>query len=60
MASFQDCTDNLADAEDDVYMRLFVQSLEGDARKWFRNLSANSIDSWVALEATFLDQWGEK
>ena len=27
----------------DVWMRMFVQSLDGDVRKWFRELPANSI-----------------
>jgi hypothetical protein len=31
IASFRDCTDNLIVSEEDVYLILFVQSLEGDA-----------------------------
>ena len=27
----------------DVWMRVFVQSLDGEVRGWFRELSANSI-----------------
>ena len=30
--------DNLDINEEDVWMRVFVQSLDGEARKWFRNL----------------------
>jgi hypothetical protein len=32
----------------------------GDVRKWFRELPVASIDSWPALEASFMRQWGEK
>jgi hypothetical protein len=45
---------------DDVFMRLFVQTLEGYVCKWFRELPTTSIDSWQALESTFMKQWGEK
>ena len=39
---------------------MFVQSLEGDARKWFRNLAPDSIHSWVAFHNLFMEKWGEK
>jgi hypothetical protein len=41
-------------------MRLFVQTLEGDVRKWFRGLPHASINSWEVLETVFMRQWGEK
>jgi hypothetical protein len=34
--------------------------LGGDFRKWFIELPISSIDSWLALEAAFMRQWGEK
>eukprot|EP01018_Ginkgo_biloba_P001515 Gb_17820 [translate_table: standard] len=60
MSALQDCIDNLAIDHKDVYLRMFVQSLEGDARKWFRNLPPDSIDSWVAFHNFFMEKWGEK
>jgi hypothetical protein len=45
---------------DDVFMRYFFQNLEGDMKKWFRELHLALIDSWQALESTFTKQWGEK
>jgi hypothetical protein len=38
----------------DVWMRLFLQSLDGEARKWFRILPPNSIVDIDALDDTFL------
>jgi hypothetical protein len=43
-----------------VWMRLFVQSLDGKARKWFRSLTPNSIVDIDALNDTFLRHWGDK
>jgi hypothetical protein len=44
----------------DVWMRIFVHSLEGEARKWFRALPPGSIDDIEALDNSFLRQWGDK
>jgi len=41
-------------------MRLFVQSLDGEARKWFRSLPANSIADIIALDEAFLNRWADK
>ena len=40
-------------------MRYFVQSLDGEVRKWFRELPPNSIDGIDALEEAFMRQWGD-
>jgi hypothetical protein len=44
----------------DVWRRLFVQSLNGEARKWFRSLPPNSISDIDALDDTFLRHWRDK
>ena len=44
----------------DVWMRIFVHSLQGEARNWFRALPPGSIDWIKALDSTFLRQWGDK
>ena len=41
-------------------MRLFVQSLDGEARKWFKGLQNGSISNWEELENRFTQRWGEK
>jgi hypothetical protein len=43
--------------EVDVQMRLFSQSLTGDAKKWFKALPAASIPDLVAFQRSFLDRW---
>jgi hypothetical protein len=45
---------------EDVWMSIFVHSLEGDAMKWFRALPLGSIDDIEALDNSYLRQWGEK
>ena len=37
----------------DVWMRMFMQSLEGEARKWFRGLPPNSIKRINYLDDAF-------
>jgi hypothetical protein len=46
--------------EVDVQMRLFAQSLTGDAKKWFKALPAASIPDLVAFQRSFLDRWEVK
>ena len=49
--------DNQNFENEDVWMRVFVQSLDGEVRKWFRELPPNSIDGIDALEDVFMRQW---
>jgi hypothetical protein len=58
--SFYSFADNFNVEHADVWMRLFVQSLDGEARKWFRILPPNSIVDIDALDDTFLRHWGDK
>jgi len=57
---FYSYADNLDISEDDVWMRVFVQSLDGEARKWFKELPQRSIIDIEALDDAFLKQWGDK
>lgn len=41
-------------------MRIFVQSLDGEARKWFRELRPRSIVDIEALDDAFLKHRGDK
>jgi len=41
-------------------MRLSAQCLDGEVRKWFRGLAANSIPNIIVLDTTFIIKWGEK
>ena len=40
-------------------MRIFVQILDGEVRKWFRDLPANSITIIEELQDLFMRQWGD-
>jgi hypothetical protein len=44
----------------DVLMKLFIQSLEEDARIQYNGLVGYIIKGWHDLEKSFLDQWGDK
>lgn len=52
--------ENLNVEQLDVVLRLFVQSLNGEARKWFRSLTNASITTWEELEKSFTQKWDEK
>ena len=39
--------------------RLFIGTLKGVSFDWFRNLPANSINSWLDLETRFLSRFYE-
>ena len=46
-------------AHEDVHMKLFVQTLEGDARDWFSFLPVCSISSWGKLHSAFIEKFRE-
>jgi hypothetical protein len=48
---------NLNIEEEDVWTRVFVQILDGHARKWFKELLAGSIARIKQLDETFLKHW---
>ena len=60
LESFYSYADNLDINEDDVWIRVFVQSLDGKARKWFKELPNRSIADIEALDDAFLKHWGNK
>jgi hypothetical protein len=60
LAAFYSYADNYIIVDEDVWMRVFVHSLDGEARKWFRALTPGSIDGIEALDDIFLRQWGDK
>ena len=40
-------------------MIMFVQSLDGEVRRWFRELPTNSITLIEELQDVFMRQWGD-
>ena len=59
LESFYSYADNLDINEEDVWMRVFVQILDGEARKCFRELAPMSIVDIEALDDVFLKHWGD-
>jgi hypothetical protein len=57
---FYSYVENLNIEEEDVWTQVFVQSLDGHARKWFKELPAGSIDGIEQLDDTFLKHWGDR
>jgi hypothetical protein len=60
LEAFYSFTDDHVIMHEDIWMRIFIHSLEGEARKWFRALPSGSIDGIEALDNAFLRQWGDK
>jgi hypothetical protein len=60
LASFYSYDDNLNIENEDVWMRFFVQILDGEAKKWFRGLPLGSIVGIESLDDAFLRHWGDK
>jgi hypothetical protein len=60
IAFFDQFDDILGIEHDDVYMRLLIQTFEGQVITWFIGLPVGSIRSYNDLEISFLRQWGEK
>jgi hypothetical protein len=60
LEAFYSFTDDHVIMHAEVWMRISIHSLEGEARKWFRALPPRSIDGIEALDNAFLRQWGDK
>jgi hypothetical protein len=54
LAAFYSYADNLNIENEDVWMRVFAQSLDGEVIKWFRGLAPGSIAGIEALDNVFL------
>jgi hypothetical protein len=60
LATFYSYVDNYVIVEEDVWMRIFVHSLDGEAKKWFIALAPGSITGIEDLDDVLLRQWGDK
>ena len=56
----QDYSESYEIDDDSVRMKIFVQSLTGDVRTWFRALQANSTADPKALYQSFINRWEKK
>jgi hypothetical protein len=41
----------------DVVMRMFVSTLEGEVRAWYKSLIDASIDGWDSFQERFIERW---
>jgi hypothetical protein len=60
LSSFYSYAYNHNIENEDLLMRVFVQILDGEDRKWIGGLTPGSIDGIEALDDSFLRQWGDK
>jgi hypothetical protein len=60
LSTFYSYANNLNIENEDVWMKFFVESIDGEARKWFRGLTPRSIFGIEALDDSFLRHWGDK
>ena len=60
LEAFYNYAENINIEQEDVWTRVFVQSLDGQARKWFKELPIGSIAGIEALDDIFLKHWGER
>jgi hypothetical protein len=60
LVSFYSYADNQNIENEYVWMRVFIQSLFGEARKWFMCLALGSIMGIEALDEALLRHWGDK
>jgi hypothetical protein len=60
LVAFYSFAENFNIEYEDVWMRLFVQSLDGEVRKWLRGLPPASIADIEVLGENFIKQWGDR
>jgi hypothetical protein len=60
LAAFYSYADNYVIVIEDVWMIIFVHSLDGEARKWFRAFLPGSIYGIKSLDDAFLKNWGDR
>ena len=52
-----DAFDYMELEEETMKMRMFAQSLRGEAKKWFKSLTPNNIHDLPSLYQTFINKW---
>jgi hypothetical protein len=53
LAAFSKLLDDFEVEHEDVAMRMFVSTIEGEARTWYKSLSDASIDGWDSFQEKF-------
>ena len=60
LEAFYSYAENINIEQEDVWTRVFVQSLDGQARKWFKELLVGSVVGIEALDDIFIKHGGER
>eukprot|EP01018_Ginkgo_biloba_P005995 Gb_06784 [translate_table: standard] len=60
LAQFYNVVENMEIEYEDVVMKMFVQTLEGEARAWYKSLGAGSVTGWEVFKIQFIAKWGDK
>jgi hypothetical protein len=60
LAEFSRVVDDFDVEHEDVVMRMFVSTLEGEARTWYKSLPDASIDGWDSFQEKFIERWADK
>jgi hypothetical protein len=60
LASFSKSLDVFQVEHENVVMRMFVSTLEGEARTCYKSLLDASIDGWDSFQEKFVERWADK
>jgi hypothetical protein len=60
LTAFSKLLDDFEVEHEDVAMRMFVLTLEGEAQTWYKFLPDASIDGWDSFQAKFFERWTDK
>ena len=60
VGKFDDFIDLEEVDDEDFKMRLFTQSLSGEAKKWYKYFPPRSIHSFAGFQTIFLERWDDK
>ena len=60
LEAFYSYAKNINIEQADVWTKIFVQSLNDQARKWFKELHVGSLECIEALDDIFLKHWEER
>jgi hypothetical protein len=58
--AFLKFVDDLEIEHEDVVMKMFMQTLEGDTRAWYKALPVGSINGWDSFQRKFTERWVDK
>jgi hypothetical protein len=57
LAKFLQAVGDFDVEHEDVVMRMFVSTLEGEVRAWYKSLPDASIDEWDSFQKKFTESW---